>query len=368
MAFSVDGSSREAIQAIQFELWPDCKNGCTFCYLNGTRRITTLAEKKQNLIDALRTLKDDNLMNNYNAVGLIGGDFFQGQLHGVENEWGHLINKIKELLETKRIKEVWIATSLLSRIDSDLIGTFYTLNEIELDPDQRITLCTSYDTIGRFRYHIDIETAKKSEIEEAMQELGCKTIEELKEILSKPNPDEIERWLNGIRLVKENYSNVTIHVQVILTQDLIEKMIENPNYFDFITDLSCIIDFRYPSITRADCPTATIIEDYRSLLLAKHDEFPPKFFIENRATFLRFLNVFMNKYGLEKVENLIHQPEMRSRRLKIYVDNAELEDRWNDERDRYLDCGHLIDGLCYIDTDDKCIYCDIEKFIESQKN
>jgi len=28
-----------------------------------------------------------------------------------------------------------------------------------------------------------------------------------------------------------------------------------------------------------------------------------------------------------------------------------------------LPCGHLIDGLCYLDSE-KCIYCDIEKFLE----
>ena len=141
----------------------------------------------------------------------------------------------------------------------------------------------------------------------------------------------------------------------------------NGTYFDFITDLGCVIDFRYPSISRADCPTATIIEDYRSLLMAKYKEFPEKFFIEDRSTFLKFLPIFAQKYGITKVENLLHQPEMRSRRLKIYVDDAEIKDRWNDERDVYLPCGHLVDGLCYINDDKHCIYCDIEKLINKKE-
>lgn len=366
MAFSVDGSSREAIQAIQFELWPDCKSGCPFCYLNGTKRVTSVAEKRKNIKDAIQTLNDKELMKDYNAVGLIGGDFFQGQLDGITTEWDQLIDTLQELLCSHQIKEVWIATSLIQLMESEIIGTFHKLNELDLAEDQRITLCTSYDTLGRFRYFFEFEDATEEDIEGIMEELHCETIEELKRALLF-NPEAAEVWLNNIKFVQSSFPNVTIHVQVILTQDIIDKLIDNPDYFDFLTDLGCIVDFRYPSITRADCPTATVIEDYRSLLMQKYQDFPPKFFIENRASFLRFLKIFADKYGLEKVRNLLHQPEMRSRRLKIYVDNAELEDRWNDERDRYLECGHLIDGLCYIDDDSHCIYCDIEKFLETQE-
>lgn len=356
MAFSKDGSSREAIQAIQFELWPDCKTGCPFCYLNGTRRVTTLQEKINNVKDALKTLKNTELMQAYNAVGLIGGEFFQGQIAGLEAHWNELITYLSILLKENQIKEVWIASSLINIIQGDLIGVLYILSQTELLEDQRITLCTSFDTIGRFNYNFDGVTPE--EIEELAKE-GI--------VPGMLDPDKLNDWLAQIDFVRKNYTNVAIHVQVILTQDVIDKLIEDPNYFDFITDRGCIIDFRYPSITRADCPTATVIEDYRSLLLTHYQDFPPKFFIESRASFLRFLSIYMEKYGIEKVRNLLHQPEMRSRRLKIYVDNAELEDRWNDERDRYLECGHLIDGLCYIDSN-KCIYCDIEKFLETQEN
>lgn len=366
MAFSKDGSSRESIQAIQFELWPDCQSGCPFCYLNGTKRVTTLAEKKANVLDAISTLNNLDIMKDYNAIGLIGGEFFQGQLHNVEVEWGNLIDILYAKLKNKEVKEVWIASSLIKLIQGDILGTFGRFSDLELDEDQRITLCTSFDTIGRFRYHFEFDEATEQDIQEAMEELGCSTVEELKRALLY-NQEEVDIWVNNIKFVQANCPNTTVHVQVILTQDVIEKLIENPNYFDFITDLGCIIDFRYPSITRADCPTATVIEDYRSLLLAKYRDFPPKFFIENRNSFLKFLPIFLEKYGIEKVKNLLHQPEMRSRRLKIYVDNAELEDRWNDERDRFLPCGHLIDGLCYLDSE-KCIYCDIEKFLETQES
>ena len=40
----------------------------------------------------------------------------------------------------------------------------------------------------------------------------------------------------------------------------------------------------------------------------------------------------------------------------------------NDTRDVYLPCGHLVDGLCYVNDDKHCIYCDIEKFIKNLEN
>lgn len=366
MSFSVDGSSREAIQAIQFELWPDCRTGCSFCYLTGTRRITTLEEKNYNLIDALATLKDAELMKDYNAVGLIGGDFFQGQIQEVENNWYKLIEYLNTLLVKDEVKEVWIASSLIHVFKGDICGTLDRFDFDSLKDNQRVMLCTSFDTLGRFAMGVKFEDIPEEEIPFILNKLKLETVEDLKEYL-KIDQLAVESWLKTIRELRELYPKLKVHVEVILTQDVINKMLKNPDYFDFITDLGCILDFRYPSITRADCPTVTGIKDYREKLLERREQFPEDFFIESRSTFLKFIKVFKEKYGISKVGDLIHQPEMRSRRLKIYVDNAEIEDRWNDSRDIYSDCGHLVDGKCYVDSD-KCIYCDLEKFLEKEEN
>lgn len=325
----MDSCSREAIQAIQFELWPDCNNGCQYCYLKDTQRVTTMDFKIKSIKETIETIMDSSIHAKYNAVGLIGGEFFAGQLKGLEREWFDLIESVKALLSWHAIKEFWLATALLFEDTSMLEKTLDKLNLHLLDKDQCVRICTSYDTVGRF--------------------------------LTKERED---LWFKNLKYISEKYPQIQLHTQTILTQDTIEKLIENPNYFDFITEYSTI-DFRYPSISRADCPTVIGIKDYRSKMLEKLNEFPNKFFIEDRNTFLQFLKIFYNKYGLIKVQNLINQPEMRSRRLKIYIDNAEINDRWNDTRDVYLPCGHLVDGLCYVNQE-KCIYCDIEKFINSQ--
>ena len=329
----MESSSREAIQAIQFELWPDCNNGCEYCYLKGTQRVTSLEFKRNSILKTIEVLNNPETFKEYNAVGLIGGELFDGQVsQELNKEWFALFDLLNELLETNKIKEVWLATALLYNNPINLYQCLSCFFEKNYNSNQCIRICTSYDTVGRFR-----------------------------------NIQKEELWLNNIKALKEDFSFVEVHIQTILTQDTIEKLIENPNYFDFITKYSTI-DFRYPSISRKDCPTATGIKDYRSMMLKRLDQFPKKFFIEDRSLFLKFLKFFYKKYGLQKVQNLIHQPEMRSRNLTIFVENTNIEDRWNDTRDVYLPCGHLVDGLCYVNDDKHCIYCDIEKFIKNLEN
>lgn len=331
MSYSSDSSSRTAIQAIQFELWPDCNNGCTYCYLKGTQRVTTHLFKVNSILKTQDVLNDLEIYNTYNAIGLIGGEFFDKQLNGIESEWFTLITLIKTRLQQSYIKEVWLATALLFEDLTTLDKTLQILESGLLD-NQVIRVCTSYDTIGRFL------TEKKHLI-----------------------------WIKNMEWIAKTHPKIHLHIQTILTQDTIEKVILNPDYFDIITK-NASIDFRYPSISRKDCPTATGIKDYRGMMLNRLSQFPEKFFLEDRNTFLKFLKVFYRKYGLQKIQNLIHQPEMRSRNLTIYVENTEIKDRWNDTRDVYLPCGHLVDGLCYVNDNNHCIYCDIEKFIRNLEN
>jgi hypothetical protein len=431
-------------------------------------------------------------MKDYNAVGLIGGDFFQGQLDGLHIHWSELVCQLNSMLKARQIKEVWLATSLLFTSAADLITTLGYFDFDSYAEDQRVTLCTSYDTIGRFvenaaeedqvvyskvfskdstisdvqqfvssiEYKVDTEINNDYYLTVKNNLPNCKQINQtgiilldgteidldlatnysdymnkdillnylmfndsikidiedvedkkkaklyflntentfhpeqknvIKQILNKCDETEVytvfpskeynelfvesnektwrtkEVWQNNIKQLRRAYPKLTIHIQTILTQDAINTLLDNPDYFDFITDLGCIIDFRYPSISRADCPTVTGVKDYRAKVLETREKFPANFFIEDRSKFLKFLKVFKNKYGLNKVKDLLHQPEMRSRRLKIYIDNAEILDRWHDSRDIYSECGHLVDGKCYIDSE-KCLYCDVTKFIENEEN
>ena len=106
---------------IQVRLWNDCYNNCSFCSLKDKTHNWTKVEDKKARINKLLELSDD-------TIGLIGGEFFEGQLRGCEQEWFNMIRKIS----CDRLY-----------ITANLINEPYLLEEtLILRPD--ILLCTSY--------------------------------------------------------------------------------------------------------------------------------------------------------------------------------------------------------------------------------
>ena len=117
---------------IQVRLWNDCFNNCSFCSLSN--RGKTNLESKRKRILKLKTIRDDK-------ISIIGGEFFEGQLYGVEDEW---ISMVKE-----------IGCDALF-ITANLIYEPYLLKEtLSIRPD--ILICTSYDTTGRFKNNLQKE-------------------------------------------------------------------------------------------------------------------------------------------------------------------------------------------------------------------
>ena len=119
--------------------------------------------------------------------------------------------------------------------------------------------------------------------------------------------------------------------------------------------------------TKMEYPRLEIEEELRNevdnLIRSNLDKFPKKFFIEDHKVFLRFLQIYVKIFGKDKLKNLINYPSLRSHTLKIFSEDYVLSNRWEYGEDRYQKCGHLLDGQCYVNSD-RCMYCDIEKFIK----
>lgn len=121
----------------QIRLWEDCNRQCEFCSLNDGRESTDVNEKRARVMRLSRWLHGENDSVKYDTFGLIGGELFCWS--GLDTEWRCLADTIR----LSPIKRLMIASNLLYDI-SDLIDFIAAA-------DKPTTVCTSYDTKGRFK-------------------------------------------------------------------------------------------------------------------------------------------------------------------------------------------------------------------------
>lgn len=264
---------------IQIRLWNDCGNNCDFCSL-GKKDITCLQDKKER-INKLTEFFD-------NRIGLIGGEFFEGQLYGCEEEW---LTMIKNL----RCKELFITANLIYKP--------YLLEEtIKIRPD--ILLCTSYDSVGRFKK------------------------EKLK-----------EDWLKRVN------SMDNVFCTIIPTQNMVED--------DFIDKIKCRINLCEPHLGLEWYRNVDkreyhkhLIEDNKIFNLPKRNDLL-RWIFRHDDILLLMKNYKSNHFSsilcFDKENNLI----------------PEYEDRFNDNN-FIAECGHPYFSRCYADSD-KCLMCDLEE-------
>lgn len=313
------------ICTLQFELWQNCNNGCKFCYLNGSRVISS-PEKQIKDIEKVRSIINSDKLKNYNSIGLIGGEFFQGQLDNpeVKKHWLLLMKDMANYLEKGILKECWITASLMSDDLSDLYESF------DLFPkDKKILISTSYDEKGRFKS------------------------EEQKQV-----------WLNNIKLVHERYPQAMVHTQIIVTQSFLDRVLADDSIIKEIMKYSGV-DFKLPGLMRKDYDKLGQLNEktYHDKLLETKDQFPEGFFIERRNDFLKFMKKMVELFGKDKI-NWFCRNEVRSKTLYLMAVDKIIEDRWDLKNDdENAKCGHVYDSYCYLDSD-KCSRCDAMRLYE----
>ena len=205
---------------MQIRLWKDCTNGCTFCSLKN--RETTKLEDK---ITRIKTIKDFH----DTKIGLIGGEFFEGQLRGCEEEWLSMIASL-------RCDFLFIS--------ANLIQTPYLLNEtLSVRPD--IVICTSYDTSGRF--HKDGQKEAWLKRVKELRHVFC-TIIPTQDMLTDSFIDQIPCGINlcephlGVdwykNVNKQHYHETLIKENNIFNlpkrNDLLKWMCKHPNVLQMI--------------------------------------------------------------------------------------------------------------------------------------
>lgn len=302
------------MKMIQFELWKQCSNNCEFCWNKPHVFYNNSAQKIDRLHNALEEISSLDY-NEYDVVGLIGGEFFEGQLSDpcVLSYFLILIENIAKLLACDKLKQCFITISFLKKdfLYLDLVvNRFKQFNCLD-----KVLWCTSYDEKGRFHT-------------EEQKQIWFKNLEEMQKI--------------GLK----------IHVEMIVTQALIESLLNNTLKLDLFFNKDIQIDFLRPQTIEGKTKEEMI------------KEMP--YFFPSRNSFLKFLSFINNKYP-EKLKDLF---SLENRARKIFMADETVVIRnpnnyiENIEKDSIISCGHSEVFCGYSDTDD-CMICDINKFKQS---
>lgn len=248
---------------IQFELWKDCKQGCTFCCNKGQAKVDK-AESCKYILDKLYTLEP----NVYDSIGFIGGELFNGELEGYEEQFKLMLKKSKEL----NTEKIFLASALICDIDKWLIPILDYCKEIGII--DKIELCSSWDIKGRFH-----------------------------------NKQQEELYYNNIQKIHELYPSILLHLETVMTQHLIDDVLakQDVHYFDKLKEkYGCYeIDFMEPTSG-----------------LFYHDKFEcakdtPGFF-PTKASFIEFLKLMKNNIDLDRMFSV----NLRSDTL-FYIENGQ---------------------------------------------
>ena len=257
------------MRVIQYTPWIDCATGCRFCTNRGQPDI----DKVQSLIQILNLL-DLPEVDDYDGIGLIGGEFFQNQLNDA-CVWDLFYSLADKLIEKDKAV-YWLATCLIYQ-PQRLFDYLSYLAPIQ----SRLLLCTSYDVYERFK-----------------------------------NDNARFKWEDNVRLLHQLFPSVRLHTEMIVTEALMQQALDGRmNFEEFMRRFDTSLDFIEPHTGFQN------IEQFKK-------ELP--YFLPKRSTFLRFLSEVVAKWDSERIHKFLN-PTIRSATI-YHVQNGKLvkiEDRYN---------------------------------------
>lgn len=243
---------------IQYVLWKDCINNCSFCSL-GRKENSSIQDKK---IRIQKVIDDINSRNDITTIGFLGGEFFEGQLENIEKEWYNLLETINN---KDSIEKIYLYATLINKQ-----YLFYeTLQKLK----KPYLICTSYDTKGRFH------TQEK-----------------------KAN------WLKNINNLHNN--NIDVFCTIIPTQDFIVEDYCLPDWLNINLNTPLVsVEWYKRDDNRYDYHNA-LLRDNITINLPKRQDFL-KWCIKNKNKLTHFMNFTgthsQTIYEFDKNNNMIYQ-------------------------------------------------------------
>lgn len=312
---------------LQFELWQECNNHCTFCYLGKNNKHTPNEVKLNALRNAYTEISKPENYPEFSTIAYLGGEFFQGQLNTEEirNEFMKLMSKTAELLRNNVIKEVWIYMTLTIGDQKDL---YDTLNLFHGQHD-KLWLLTSYDTVGRFH-------SQKME----------------------------DNWKYHMKHIHKLYPKIRFNTTTILSLDCIKKYLSNEISFkEMSKEYNTCFFFKQVGCDR--------------IPPAQYNEYYNIDFVPDRHTFIKFLLKFKqqeNELMWSKLFNIKYRADVLYRNendlehqmvknIRHKDSGAEVELEYESDETDVAPCGHLYAYHAYSDCDG-CVLCDKEMLSE----
>ena len=287
-------------QFIQYELWKDCKNGCTFCFNKGLPDLDKIVSLNQ-----VMELVDLPEVDEYDEIGFIGGEFFDGQLNNpkVKDLFYRLFDKVVEKINTGKINKLYVTCEMiLDNLDDLKEFLEYLKNN---DVLEKTLLCTSFDTIGRFH-----------------------------------TPERESLWKANMLYIKKLYPKLKLHTEIIMTQDFIEKVLSGE--FDipaFEKTYNTSIDYLEPN-------TGSYYKDK-----ADFNKAVPNFLVK-RNDFLKFLKKTCIDEKTIQLFKLFSK-EIRSNTIYLILNGnrVKIDSRRKSARTKGMECLPIIPKFGYIDSD-----------------
>ena len=313
-------------KSLQFELWQECNNNCKFCYLGHENRRTPKDVKLSSLQRALNIISDENNYPEYNTIGFIGGEFFQGQLKDadVRSLFFKVMKKTADLYNSKKIKQVWISATLTIGHQQDLYQTLRLFND-----HNDIWIITSWDTIGRFK------------------------------------SDKMKNtWDFHMKNLRKEFPQIKINICTILTDDCITKYLDGKLSFQammheynasfFFKQCGCI----YNKSSESSFADQMKAKQLSNIIL-------PGFF-PTRKKFINFLKLFKEQETEDMWMRLFNIKYRADNLFRSFNDGSiDTYHRFKDTKGEVDDsdpmpCGHPFVYCAYIDSD-ACVLCDKQK-------
>lgn len=302
------------------EPWTECNNFCTFCYLGEKNRNTPTSVKLKNLDAISKILYNKFFIANeqYKAIGLMGGEFFQGQMNDliVKHRFFEITKQIFKYIEENKVRDFWCYCTLTIGDQKDLYELIDLFDQNVTDKEKHhFWILVSYDSWGRFN-----------------------------------QPGKFENWDKHM-LNLQKYPFIKFNITSILSQDFCEKVLTGSIK---IKELQS----KYKSKFFFKQPTGTL--NYESK--EEFSELNKRWFVK-RKTFIDFLKKIKNED--EELFDEVLNIDLRADDILNDAFDFELKHRdketWVETDNETIDkCGHAKYYQCYSDSDACCV-CDYLK-------